>query len=439
MAQNFGSPIVDKTKDAREALRAALGLGTDVPFADYVNHIPSQWTPAEIFRDGQKGFWYEPSDIATLSQDAAGLVPVTSNKDPIGRMKDKSGNNVDAVQSVSARRMMYKVSPPRFLSDNVDDEFIVDVPAGGWTGEMIIATDVGTATYKTSLPAGQYLLNSKLLPRSGIIGALFRENEFTDNEKSAITKYFVSKGAVESYINTPNFSSMWDRSSLTNFPYIDTSGAENISSAWERCQQLTSFPKFDFSNVKQALRAWSDCIEMTEFLSTDFSKLEVFTYAWYRCKKLTDFPLIDTSSAIYLYQTWQDCSGLTSFPPINTSKVYGFSNAWGGCKGLVSFPFIDTSSGYAFGGAWRNCSNLENIPLSMFDNIKGGDFLGAFASTNLSQVSIDGILTSLVTSGVATGTRRFDQSGGSAPSEVGKAAIDTLRSRGWTVSVTGGY
>jgi len=43
---------------------------------------------------------------------------------------------------------------------------------------------------------------------------------------------------------------------------------------------------------------------------------------------------------------------------------------------------------------------------------------------------------SLVTSGIDTGTRVFDQSGGSAPSATGEAAIDTLRSRGWTVTVT---
>jgi len=46
---------------------------------------------------------------------------------------------------------------------------------------------------------------------------------------------------------------------------------------------------------------------------------------------------------------------------------------------------------------------------------------------------------SLVTSGIATGTRVFYQSGGSAPSSTGEAAIDTLRSRGWTVTVTGGF
>jgi hypothetical protein len=46
---------------------------------------------------------------------------------------------------------------------------------------------------------------------------------------------------------------------------------------------------------------------------------------------------------------------------------------------------------------------------------------------------------SLVASGISAGTRVFDQSDGSAPSSTGEAAIDTLRSRGWTVTVTGGY
>jgi len=47
---------------------------------------------------------------------------------------------------------------------------------------------------------------------------------------------------------------------------------------------------------------------------------------------------------------------------------------------------------------------------------------------------------SLVTSGISAGTRVFYQSGGSAPSVgTGQPAIDTLRSRGWTVAVTGGY
>ena len=87
----------------------------------------------------------------------------------------------------------------------------------------------------------------------------------------------------------------------------------------------------------------------------------------------------------------------------------------------------------------RGCSSLTSFPANAFNNVKGGNFTDAFTSTALTQTSIDNILVSLVTSGIAAGTRVFDQSGGSAPSATGEAAIDTLRSRGWTVTVTGGY
>jgi hypothetical protein len=106
---------------------------------------------------------------------------------------------------------------------------------------------------------------------------------------------------------------------------------------------------------------------------------------------------------------------------------------------------LDTSSGTNFQSMFLNCSSLTNFPANFFDDISGGDFINAFTGTNLSEASIDNILFSLVASGIAAGTRRFDQSGGSAPSTKtgdglkGQDAIDTLRTRGWTINVTGGY
>ena len=118
--------------------------------------------------------------------------------------------------------------------------------------------------------------------------------------------------------------------------------------------------------------------------------------------------------------------------------VVDFANFWRGHSEITEFPLIDTSSGTDFRYAWNNCSSLTSFPANAFDNVKGGDFTSAFANTALDQTSIDGILVSLVTSGITAGT--FNQSGGSAPSvDTGQPAIDTLRSRGWTVSVEGGY
>lgn len=415
MTQNFGTPMIDSTKDAREALRLALGLGSDIPFADYVNHIPSQWTPAEIFSNGQMGFWYEPNDIGTLFQDASGLTPVTANNDPIGKVLDKSGNNNHGVQSISSRRMTYKVSPPRFFSDRVDDALVINIPAEGWAGTMVIATNVGTASYGVSIPAGSYNLGDRFFPKGEVIGVLFRQGGLTKDESLAVEEYFIRKGAVESYINEQDLASFWlFFEVLVEMPLIDLSGATNLYNAWGRCS-ITSFPLVDTSNVVSFMNSWSNC------------------------QSLTTFPLINTSSGTNFSSAWISCDSLLEFPLIDTSKGIDFRYAWRLCRKLDNFPALDMSSGTSFTWGWYGCNSLTNFPPNVFDNVKGGDFNGAFTATNLSQESIDGILTSLVTSGISTGTRVFGQSGGSAPSAVGQAAIDTLRARGWTVTVTGGY
>lgn len=43
-----------------------------------------------IFRNGEQGFAYDPNDLTTLYQDAAGIIPVTAARQPVGLMLDKS-------------------------------------------------------------------------------------------------------------------------------------------------------------------------------------------------------------------------------------------------------------------------------------------------------------------------------------------------------------
>jgi len=237
-----------------------------------------------------------------------------------------------------------------------------------------------------------------------------------------------------------DFRYAWNNcSSLTSFPLIDTSSGTDFDQAWDNCTSLTSFPLIDTSSGTSFYQAWRNCTSLTSFPSIDTSSGTNFYRAWSNCNSLTSFPLIDTSNGTSFNVAWYGCNSLTSFPLIDTSNGTSFNAAWRDCDSLVSFPLIDTSSGTSFYQAWYGCNSLTSFPANAFNNIKGGDFTLAFTNTNLSQESIDNILVSLLTSGIDSGTRVFDQSGGSAPSSTGEAAIDTLRSRGWTVSVTGGY
>lgn len=68
-------------------------------------HSPFRFNPATLFIGGAvKGAFYDPSDLSTLFQDAAGTTPVTAIGDPVGRILDKSGNGKHATQSSASSR-----------------------------------------------------------------------------------------------------------------------------------------------------------------------------------------------------------------------------------------------------------------------------------------------------------------------------------------------
>jgi len=422
---------------------------------------------ADLFASSEAGAWYGPSDLSTLFQDSAGTTLVTTAGQPVGLMLDNSGNDNHAAQATAAARPTYQTGPARATIDGVDDRLSVTVPVGGFTGTMVLGTDQGTASYGVNIPAGPYDIGGRgglYFPGTALVGQLIRDGALSEGEAAATEAYFVENGATAGYGSVTDFGSFWrgwseitsfplintsagtsfsvawsNCSSLTSFPLINTSSGTNFSYAWRNCASLTSFPLINTSAGTNFSFAWRNCSSLTSFPLINTSAGTNFSYAWIGCKSLTSFPLIETSSGTNFSYAWSDCYSLTSFPLINTSAGTNFKLAWYRCASITSFPPIDTSSGTDFARAWQNCSSLASFPANAFNNVKGGDFTDAFTNTALTQTSIDNILVSLVTSGIAAGTRVFDQSGGSAPSATGEAAIDTLRSRGWTVTVTGGY
>lgn len=57
-----------------------------------------------LFANNEQGFFYDPNDLTTMFQDAAGTVSVTGVGQPVGLWLDKSGRNNHAYQTVSASR-----------------------------------------------------------------------------------------------------------------------------------------------------------------------------------------------------------------------------------------------------------------------------------------------------------------------------------------------
>ena len=97
------------------ALRLGLGLGLSGGVS---------FSPRSLFAASEPGFWYDPSDLTTLFQDAAGTTPVTAAGQSVGLMLDKSGRGNHATQSTSLSRTTYQVDSNgrgHLLFDGSDD------------------------------------------------------------------------------------------------------------------------------------------------------------------------------------------------------------------------------------------------------------------------------------------------------------------------------
>lgn len=86
-----------------------FSLSRNLPRSAKSGSSVSAWTPSLLFSSGQRGAYYDPSDLSTLFQDSAGTVPVTAVGQPVGKMLDKSGRGYHLTQSNStAQRPTYQ-------------------------------------------------------------------------------------------------------------------------------------------------------------------------------------------------------------------------------------------------------------------------------------------------------------------------------------------
>jgi hypothetical protein len=99
--------------------------------------------PSTLFAAGEQGVWYDPSDLATMFQDSAGITPVTAAGQVVGLILDKSGRSNHASQASAASKPILRNTGNLWWLefDGVDDF-------------LVTATINFTATDKMSLFAG---------------------------------------------------------------------------------------------------------------------------------------------------------------------------------------------------------------------------------------------------------------------------------------------
>ncbi len=110
--------------------------------------VARAWSPADLV---SLGAWYDPSDLTTMFQDAAGTTPVTAAGQPVGLILDKSGNGHHASQSTSTARPLFQIDGSgnaHLVFDGVDD--YLSTSAIDLTGTDKVTVFTGTLEVGTS-------------------------------------------------------------------------------------------------------------------------------------------------------------------------------------------------------------------------------------------------------------------------------------------------
>jgi hypothetical protein len=138
------------------------------------------------------GALFDPSDLSTLYQDAAGTIPVTAVEQPVGKMLDKSGNGYYATQPITASRPT--LSARYNLLTKTED----------FADEAWVKNSVAVSSSQFLSPIGTLTAN-KVTPSSGVsllgnnVGGAFCSPVITANG-TTYTLSIYAKSAGSNYI-----------------------------------------------------------------------------------------------------------------------------------------------------------------------------------------------------------------------------------------------
>jgi len=188
--------------------------------------------PEDLFQNSEQGAWYDPSDLSTMFQDAAGTTPVTADGQPVGLIRDKSGRNNHASQATAAKRPLYKTDGTlHWLQfDGVNSALAtasIDFTVTGNVTVFIGIDKLSDATVGTVFGIGDVNVNNRCLYirapgdigtptyRIGMKGPAWAEanggiatapvtNVITDIAQCAAPRQELRINAVSSVVNTDN-------------------------------------------------------------------------------------------------------------------------------------------------------------------------------------------------------------------------------------------
>ena len=416
-----------------------------------------RFSPLSLFAASEPGFWFDPSDISTLFQDAAGTTPVTAAGQSVARINDKSGRGNHATQATAAQRPQYQVySKPVLNGDFVDDNITFDgsamtacqsayVTQNGW---MVGASGSNYGSL-SRIPLGrvtQYIVNPNIMMNADRLSAYFGVDQY----------YFVgmtTDSTVFHRIESPAGTYPITYVGANGVTYTQTANnvttdlvAQGLTSPFTMLvpkavlsdNQMTQF--YCFSNqLTGSIPSLSANTALTQFycysnqltgsipsLSANTALTQFYCFS----NQLTgSIPSLSANTALSVFSCYSNqLTGSIPSLSANTAltQFYCFSNQLTG-----SIPSLSANTALSVFYCYNN-------QLTGWSGGTVSATLGDFQAQNnlLMQAAVDAILAAFVAAGRTTGTRilNLGGTGNAAPSAAGLTDKATLQSRGWTVT-----
>lgn len=183
-------------------LKASDAVAADdlVPRSQLLNMLRDGgvYNPQFLFDGGVNGALYDVSVLSSMFQDAAGTIPVTADGEPVGLIKDLSGNGNHASQATATARPVYRTDGTYHWleSDGVDDKLVtgnIDLTS---TDELHLSAAIGVLE-----PRSNNSLAVSVGAGGGTVGAAFIRTG--DGSQDNIRIAFNSSGTLNQTLTTP--------------------------------------------------------------------------------------------------------------------------------------------------------------------------------------------------------------------------------------------
>lgn len=397
--------------------------GSGISFSAYGTEV---WNPTALFSLGEEGAWYDPSDVGTMFESFSGTGDV-SEGDPVGLIRDKSANFLLGPELVTFS------GPYNMSSGNLNLSLSEIIPTNKFVRIAVDLTYGGTNSVKPTLWSNGTVVYS---PGSTRISS-FDIIVFTTNEANTFILQNIGT-ATDTIINSVSIKQV-----------LGYTARQTTSTARPTYNNAT----LSFDSDDNLAADYTGTGGFTGTLVHGFeagvvhAKVSVpdGSYSWFTNPSYK--PNSPTTGYVLREGT------LTS-DEVRRAKEYFGDARFSGVTSMVEWFRGRTDLVELYSGDWDissvtsfyrfalGCTSLTTVTVTggtgnPFADSPCTNYTNAFTNTNLDQTSIDDILVAIEAANTSNGT--FNQSGGSAPSATGEAAVDALRSRGWTVTVTGGY